>query len=207
MGKTLDPIIRFNTRWKLSTEHFYNEEPCWEWAAPLTHKGYGELSVNGKQVLVHRWSYEYHREPIPTNLQIDHLCRVRHCVNPAHLEVVTSQENTRRGLDAITRANRIKRKPKTHCIQGHPFNEENTLINSRGWRACRLCDRNWRRRKRAGVLAQPKTHCRNGHLLNDIRIETRYNGRIIRVCRECKRVTGRRNYRDSRKLQAAKGAR
>ena len=93
--------------------------------------------------LAHRVAYELQVGPIPVGLQLDHLCRVRSCVNPAHLEPVTSAENTRRGLRAM----------KTHCPQGHPYAGENLLIRPTGQRRCRTCHLAG---KRAGYLKRIK---------------------------------------------------
>lgn len=78
--------------------------PCWVWLgqiAPVT--GYG-LTYTGfvprRKVGAHRAVFEAHRGPIPTGLDLDHLCRVRACVNPEHLEPVTRGENLRRGTQA-----------------------------------------------------------------------------------------------------------
>lgn len=200
MGKTRDPIIRFTEKWKLSTEHFYNGEPCWEWTSPLMYKGYGRFYGNGKHVLAHRWSYEHYRGPIPDGLQIDHLCRVRHCVNFAHMEVVTGKVNTRRGMSARRNQPRVRR---THCPQGHPYNEENTSISSTtGWQDCRICRREtsfrYKERKRTGMRVETKMHCRKGHPYNEenTRIQTRRNGRPFRVCRACKRENDRHACRE-----------
>jgi hypothetical protein len=93
------------------------ESGCLAWLGP-TRKGYGiyQLWNNGKPKTktVHRESYEYFCGPIPEGMVIDHLCRVRCCVNPAHLEPVTDHENWRRG-------DRPKAPKKTHCPQGHPY--------------------------------------------------------------------------------------
>jgi len=69
---------------------------CWLWTAGKFPAGYGCLGVGGKSVLTHRFSYELLVGPIPEGLEIDHLCRVRACCNPSHLEPVTSAENVQR---------------------------------------------------------------------------------------------------------------
>jgi hypothetical protein len=74
---------------------------CWIWTACRTPKGYGHFRANGKQVQVHRWSYQLHYGPIPEGLEIDHICRVRACVNPSHLRAVTHQENISTGARRI----------------------------------------------------------------------------------------------------------
>jgi hypothetical protein len=77
-------------------EYIEDENGCWIWQKQTIGKGYGRKWVDGRGVLAHRWYYEQANEPIPEGLQIDHLCRVKRCVNPAHLEVVTNTENRRR---------------------------------------------------------------------------------------------------------------
>ena len=72
---------------------------CWVWMAGVTNLGYGRFTVNGAITSAHRYSWELLRGPIPVGLEIDHLCRVRCCVNPQHLEPVTSQENSRRVIE------------------------------------------------------------------------------------------------------------
>jgi hypothetical protein len=113
---------------------------CWLWTGATT-TGYGVLKVDGKRWLAHRWSYEQLVGPVPVGLQLDHLCRVRRCVNPAHLEPVTLRENVLRGVgpSAVNAA-------KTECQNGHPFNDANTCITAVGNRRCREC---WNAYKRA----------------------------------------------------------
>lgn len=113
-------------------------EGCWLWMAGRQPNGYGRLRLDGKAVYAHRFAYELLIGPIPKGLQIDHLCRVRHCVNPTHLEPVTHRENTLRG-EAITAIHARK----THCPQGHPYDAGNTYREPlRPWgRACRECKR------------------------------------------------------------------
>lgn len=163
---------------------------CWLWTGPTTTGGYANFACfhNGesKPHRVHRLVYELLVEPIPEGLQIDHLChssatgcrgvcRHRLCVNPAHLEPVTPAENVRRAAALIT-----------HCPQGHPYDEANTVVRKDGARSCHACDlvrqrksnakrlplnTEWKRRKvqaervAAGLLPLPVVCCgvgRNG---------------------------------------------
>ena len=73
---------------------------CWEWFGTVSPGGYGTLQVNGRRKQAHRFMYEREIGPIPDGLHLDHLCRNTLCVNPAHLEPVTPQENTRRSRTA-----------------------------------------------------------------------------------------------------------
>lgn len=110
---------------------------CWNWTASDRGEGYGCFGFKGKIEQSHRLSYEDSKGKIPEGLQIDHLCRNRKCVNPDHLEAVTHRENTLRGNNFIA-----QNAKKTHCIHGHPFNEENTIIrkNQKG-RDCKQCNK------------------------------------------------------------------
>jgi hypothetical protein len=118
------------------------ESGCWMWAAALDRYGYGHVKLSGRLRASHRVSYEHHIGEIPAGMQIDHLCRVRCCVNPAHLEAVTHQENVRRGNGGCVNA------AKTHCAQGHKFSESNTYYDRLGRRRCRECSRNSARARR-----------------------------------------------------------
>lgn len=111
----------------------HKTEDCWLWTGTLDGCGYGMIRIDRqKQSRVHRVVYEFEVGPIPRGFQIDHLCRVRNCVNPAHLEPVTHREN-------------MFRSRRSHCFRGHEFTEENTL-----WmRACRRCAREGAARRRA----------------------------------------------------------
>lgn len=109
---------------------------CWLWTGALNSSGYGHFKVGGRTVVAHRWAYEQEVGPIPDGLTIDHLCRVRACVKVEHLEVVTNQLNTLRGIGLAARNAR-----KTHCLRGHEFTAKNTYIRPVGKRVCRACDR------------------------------------------------------------------
>lgn len=123
---------------------------CWLWVGGKSTAGYAAFSADGINY-GHRWAYVHFIGPIPEGMVLDHLCRVRHCVNPAHLEVVTNEENIARGeahLNAARAAARL-----THCPHGHPKNEKNTYrrYNKKLGRwevVCRPC-RNARLRRRA----------------------------------------------------------
>ena len=82
------------------------ETPCWIWQLGR-RGGYGEAKVDGRQVRAHRLYYERFVGTIPEGLQLDHLCRQRACVNPAHLEPVTGTENVRRGGGTKLTADRV----------------------------------------------------------------------------------------------------
>jgi excisionase family DNA binding protein len=125
-------------------------DTCWNWTAS-TRSDYGRFSLGHRKQLVqaHRWSYENLVGPIPDGLQIDHLCRNRKCVNPAHLEPVTSRENTMRGFGPSALSAR-----KTSCVNGHRLTPENIYL-WRGSRKCRTCNQVFCARRYAGVAAYP----------------------------------------------------
>ena len=81
------------TEWDRFESKIAKTGDCWEWMAGLNHKGYGNFKVGGRDVPAHRYSYALHVGTIPDGKQIDHKCRNRRCVNPAHLRVVTNKEN------------------------------------------------------------------------------------------------------------------
>ena len=124
---------------------------CWLWDGP-GYLGYGFLPPS--HGWAHRVSYELHKGGIPSDLQIDHLCRVRSCVNPDHLEAVPQKTNLLRGISfvAINAA-------KTHCAQGHEFTPENTrfhVARDHVQRRCRICHRERERIRQAARRAAGK---------------------------------------------------
>lgn len=130
-------LSRFFSKIKISTQHSYNNDPCWEWTAHLSEDGYGFFSIGSVIRGAHRYAYQFFVATIPdSTIQCDHLCRVRHCVNPAHLELVTNKENCLRGISfAAVNAQ------KTHCPQGHLYNEINTIKRAKDRRGCYECKR------------------------------------------------------------------
>jgi len=126
---------------------------CWTWTGRTNEKGYGYITVAGRSQRAHRIAYKTWVGDIPPGLQLDHTChnddptcaggktcKHRACLNPAHLEPVTTQENSRRGAGPGCVNAR-----KTHCKRGHAFDEANTarqvLPSGREKRVCRACRR------------------------------------------------------------------
>ena len=111
---------------------------CWLWNA-ADRSGYGTTWKEGarkgdKDVLAHVEVYERLVGPIPRGLELDHLCRVPSCVNPAHLEPVTHRENILRGISPAAIHAR-----KTECPKGHKYDGENLYRRPDGSRLCRAC--------------------------------------------------------------------
>jgi hypothetical protein len=167
----------------------YTPEPtsgCWLWTGATTRDGYGNYALGRRFVGAHRVAYLLKVGPIPDGMQIDHLCRVRHCVNPAHMEVVTARENVLRGVSfaAVNAA-------KTRCPKGHEYTEDNIEVTPSGGRRCRRC----REARRTGKPTNAqglaaRTHCMRGHEF------TAENTRILRsssrkgtsrACKQCMR--------------------
>lgn len=126
---------------------------CWLWTRARTSGGYGHFRLMGMQVYAHRASYEAHVGPIPDGLHILHACDTPACVNPAHLRPGTHQENMH---DRDSRGRGVG--GRTHCPQGHPYDEANTYRPGyRKARVCRACRRDgmraWRARQSQARLA------------------------------------------------------
>lgn len=115
---------------------------CWIWRGALLASGYGQMKSCGKNRRVHRVAYELAYGPVPDGLVIDHLCRVKACCRPDHLEAVTQRENLLRG-NTVNAANAAK----VTCVNGHALSGANVYVNpTTGHRSCRSCHRrsHWR---------------------------------------------------------------
>lgn len=118
---------------------------CWEWTGRRNKDGYGRFDVTAHgAVYTHTYAWEALVGPVPEGLELDHLCRNPACCNPDHLEPVTRKVNTLRGYGPSARHAR-----KTHCPAGHPYDQSNTHLDTRGQRNCRACGRVRARQYRA----------------------------------------------------------
>ena len=119
--------------------------PCWISTRALQRGGYTKIGLNGKTLLTHRVSYMAFVGPIGIGLQIDHLCRVRACCNPEHLEPVTCSVNLLRG--ETLQAEQVRR---THCPRGHEYTVANTYRRrDSAKRECWTCRNDYRVRRQA----------------------------------------------------------
>jgi hypothetical protein len=174
-------------------------DECWIWGGALNINGYGAFRTSGpnpKNVRVHRFAYELLVGPIPEGLELDHLCRMRPCCNPAHLEPVPGRINTLRGENFSA-----KNAQKTACPQGHEYTDENTYVAPNGWRQCAKCrtehsrkggaERQRRYRERQSEMnpglgkggpQKLRTHCPQGHEYTDENTIREGNRRRCRSC-------------------------
>lgn len=111
--------------------------PCWLCNYRTAINGYSHVQLGGRgsrNISGHRLMYETHRGPVPAGLELDHLCRNRSCINPDHLEPVTTRENFLRGMarGAVTKRTNI-------CQRGHSM--EDAYVRPNGYRSCRECRR------------------------------------------------------------------
>jgi HNH endonuclease len=125
---------------------------CWLWIASVRPTGYGQVHYRGRTCSAHKVVYEALVGPYPQS-DLDHLCRVRRCVNPRHLQPVSRKINANRGLNLVW----MQLRERTHCPEGHLFSGENLIIswhnngNGSPVRRCRICrnaySREWKRQK------------------------------------------------------------
>jgi HNH endonuclease len=178
MGK---PIWeRLGERTDFSGEHF-----LWQ---GYRAGNYGRISYRGRQRGVHVIAFEIFNGPVPDGYQVHHECEITLCIRPDHLRAVTPFENLM-ASDTGMRRNKLK----THCPQGHPYDEENTG-HSREGRYCRACHRIRAEQRRQKMnpnripMAQ-RTHCPAGHPYSEENTRlVRHATYIQRRCRTCERT-------------------
>jgi hypothetical protein len=122
-----------------------DDRGCWIWQGSINvGNGYGYARAGGQVRIVHRVLYEAANGPVQEGLVLDHLCRVRACCNPSHLEPVTQRVNLERGDSPAWRAHRIRR-----CQRGHEMTPANIRRKPGGRQECRACGEAMRRARTA----------------------------------------------------------
>jgi hypothetical protein len=129
------------SRWPLTAEErFWSKvqitETCWLWTACLC-EGYGRFYFDGKVGLAHIFSFRLFGGLVPLGMELDHLCRIRRCVHPKHLEPVTHRENCIRGESLFS-----KNSQKLFCKRGHPLTPANVYLTVTPYgygRSCKTC--------------------------------------------------------------------
>lgn len=152
-AEQIDRVPPIMTRFLAVAPELYGDD-CWPWPGASRGRGYGTVTVRikGRQVSTgaYRLAFILVIGPLQPGLTLDHLCRSRPCVNPAHLEPVTIRENTLRGAGSSA----VKAR-KVECLAGHPLEGENLRPDAarQGMRQCRACQLAWSRRRYALLLA------------------------------------------------------
>lgn len=152
-------------RWKARC--VLNEQGCWLWQGWCHPIGYAETSFRGKTYRLHRLMFElHHGYKVLPGWDVCHTCDVKNCVNPLHLFAGHRMLN----MQDMKAKGRCRNQKVTHCPRGHELAGENLLLDNRGWRKCRICEkerqrRQWqrgkyqanRKAKRAAARAQQAT--------------------------------------------------
>lgn len=112
-------------------------ESCWLWTRYIDPEGYGRYSINDVKHYAHRVSYTFYVGKISEGKVIDHVCRVKNCVNPEHLRMVDVTTNTLENSRAPAALNKLK----SSCKYGHSLEGSNLIVTPKGTRACRSCRR------------------------------------------------------------------
>lgn len=172
-----------------------NDDGCLIWpgatGGAATHRyGVAVFEPGTKIQLVHRAIYARVVGPVAADEHVHHRCGVTRCCNPLHLEALAIP-------DHIGQWHR----DKTHCPNGHPYDEANTYMRSEGWRGCRRCAREAARRRNGTGPRQVKTHCPQGHPYDDENTYLKPDGG--RACRICRRAADSRCRARKRSIRIA----
>jgi hypothetical protein len=153
----LEAVLR--TDWIALADQVRAASPCDLWTGYADPQGYGRARVGGRLTMAHRLAWERAHGPVPDGLELDHLCRVRSCVNLDHLELVTHRVNVLRGTGpSATKAR------QSRCVNGHDLAD--AYRRRSGRRACRTCQdersQRWRRTAAGrAARAASQRRCRN----------------------------------------------
>jgi hypothetical protein len=155
-GRTIRPIEdRF---W----EKVEKTDTCWLWTGARMPIGYGRFGIKKENCLAHVVSMGLAGVEIPPGMVLDHICKVRNCVRPEHLRVVTRSWNAKYNNDSIFSRNRAR----THCTHGHEFTEANIRRTEEGYRNCRPCSvmhaKAEQRAKKLGMPPRPEWLAKKG---------------------------------------------
>ncbi len=137
---------------RLLAKIFVQPDGCWTWQGAAQPSGYGQLWNGTRPEQAHRLSYKLFCGPIPENVEVDHVCRVRGCVNPQHLRLLSHRDNMLVGETGPAR-----NAAKTHCDYGHELAGRNLRIATNGSRQCRLCVARRAREAKARRKARAKS--------------------------------------------------
>lgn len=167
------------------TNKFLIGDGCWEWTGAKT-RGYGVFWIMEKrrQVQATHVLWELMVGPVPEGAWLLHHCDNPGCVRPDHLFLGDQHANMADCAEKSRNGGAKFQSSKTHCAQGHPYNEENTYNAPGGGRQCRECKRAWDRKPGARPMAT-RTHCPQGHPYDQA--NTYVNPQGGRVCRVCAR--------------------
>lgn len=138
-------VARFWQRTNVVSGHrvAYVDSDCWLWTGMVTTGGYGAIESEGQPRRAHIVSWRLHKGDVPDGMCVLHRCDVRRCVNPDHLWLGTKKQNS---VDMVQKGRSTRR---THCLRGHEFTEENTILKKEGGRKCAKCALDAQRKLRA----------------------------------------------------------